>query len=130
MTGRVATGAQRGRMIGFPTANLADIPTLIPRDGVYAVRVRIPAESLGADSKVFAGAANFGPNPTFGEDSRKVEVHLLEFSGDLYGQILAVDLVARLRDTQRFAAVEDLLRQLRRDVEQARARAHAEDGDV
>ena len=67
-----------------------------------------------------AGAANVGPNPTFGEDARKVEVHLIGFHGDLYGQPLAVDFIRRLRDTRPFQGADDLIQQLRRDVEQAR----------
>jgi riboflavin kinase/FMN adenylyltransferase len=81
---------------------------------VYAVRV----ERNGA---MWPGAANVGPNPTFGENARKLEVHLIDFSGDLYGQRLAVDFVARLRETRPFRGVGELVEQLRRDVEQARA---------
>jgi riboflavin kinase/FMN adenylyltransferase len=111
--GRVCTGQKRGRTLGFPTANLDPLFTFAPGDGVYAVRVVRP-------DGVWAGAANIGANPTFGEQSRKVEVHLIGCSGDLYGEDLAVDFVARLRDTRTFAGVDDLLAQLRRDVEQAR----------
>src|SRR5262249_42326926 len=80
--GTVASGQRRGQTLGFPTANLDRLPTLVPGDGVYAVRVPV----AGA---VWPGAANVGPNPTFGENARKVEVHLIGFSGDLYGQPLA-----------------------------------------
>jgi len=111
--GTVSTGQKRGRTLGFPTANLDPMFTLAPGDGVYAVRVFIGGEA-------WPGAANIGPNPTFGEQARKVEVHLIDFSGDLYGQPLAVDFLARLRDTRPFASVTDLTEQLRRDVEQAR----------
>ncbi len=115
LQGRVIAGAQRGRTLGFPTANLAEVATLIPRDGVYAVRV-----CLG--DQVWPGAANIGPNPTFGETARKVEVHLIDYpGGDLYGTTLGVDFIARLRDTRAFAGVEDLLAQLRRDIDTARA---------
>src|SRR5205807_8690160 len=92
--------------------------TLAPGDGVYAVRVFTGGET-------WPGAANIGPNPTFGEQARKVEVHLIDFSGDLYGQPLAVDFLARLRDTRPFAGVTDLTEQLRREVEQARRLARA-----
>jgi riboflavin kinase/FMN adenylyltransferase len=113
MRGVVGTGQRRGQALGFPTANLGQVPTVIPGDGVYAVRV------LHA-GKVWPGAANVGPNPTFGESARKVEVHLIGFKGDLYGQPLAVDFVDRLRDTRPFGGVAELVEQLRRDVEQAR----------
>lgn len=111
--GRVGTGQKRGRTLGFPTANLEALTNFAPGDGVYAVRV-----PLGAH--VWAGAANLGPNPTFAEAARKVEVHLIDYHGDLYGQDLAVDFIARLRDTRPFAGLDDLREQLRRDVEQAR----------
>ncbi len=114
--GTVSAGRRRGQALGFPTANLEQLETLAPGDGVYAVRTAV-------DGTVFAGAANVGPNPTFGEDARKVEAHLIGFHGDLYGQPLAVDFVRRLRDTRPFAGVAELVEQLRRDIEQARAAA-------
>jgi riboflavin kinase/FMN adenylyltransferase len=113
LTGSVAVGQERGRTIGFPTANLEGIETLIPGDGVYAVR----ADAAG---RAWPGAANVGPNPTFGEHARKVEVHLIGFRGDLYGQPLRVEFVDRLRDTRPFAGVAELVAQLRRDVERAK----------
>jgi riboflavin kinase/FMN adenylyltransferase len=114
--GVVGPGQRRGQKLGFPTANLEQMRTLVPGDGVYAVRVPCRGE-------LWAGAANVGPNPTFGEEARKVEVHLIEFRGDLYGESLAVDFVERLRDTRPFAGVEELVAQLRRDIEAAREAA-------
>jgi riboflavin kinase / FMN adenylyltransferase len=111
--GTTAVGQRRGRTLGFPTANLDPLLNLAPGDGVYAVRVYIGEE-------MWPGAANVGPNPTFGENARKVEVHLIGFRGDLYGQRLAVDFIRRLRDTRPFKGADDLIQQLRRDVEQAR----------
>lgn len=70
--------------------------------------------------QVWPGAANVGPNPTFGENARKVEVHLIGFQGDLYGQPLAVDFIRRLRDTRSFKGADDLIAQLRQDIAQAR----------
>jgi riboflavin kinase / FMN adenylyltransferase len=113
ITGTVREGAKRGRLLGFPTANLEDVPTLVPGDGVYAVRV-----SHGG--KTWAGAANVGPNPTFAEQQRKLEVHLLDFAGDLYGQSLRVAFIARLRETKKFASVDELSQQLEKDVAAAR----------
>jgi riboflavin kinase/FMN adenylyltransferase len=113
LRGTVGSGQRRGQTLGFPTANLEGVETVIPGDGVYAVR----AEHQG---RTWPGAANIGPNPTFGEQARKLELHLIGFQGDLYGQGLAVDFVERLRDTRPFRSVEDLVEQLRRDVEQAR----------
>jgi riboflavin kinase/FMN adenylyltransferase len=112
LRGRVGTGQRRGRTLGFPTANVEDIATLIPRDGVYAVRV-------WARQRSWPGAANIGPNPTFAEQQRKVEVHLIGFDGDLYGQPLSIDFVEHLRDTRPFGSAAELVSQLRKDVEQA-----------
>jgi riboflavin kinase/FMN adenylyltransferase len=109
VTGVVGHGAHRGRTIGFPTANLDRIETLLPGDGVYATRVETPRGR-------FAGAAHIGPNATFGEEARKLEVHLLDFEGDLYGQTLSVDFVARLRGTETFSGVEALIEQMKKDV--------------
>jgi Fe-S cluster biogenesis protein NfuA len=114
ITGTVVTGARRGGTIGFPTANLGGVQTLLPKDGVYAVRAIVAGTTHPA-------AANVGPNPTFGEDARKIEVHLIDFTGDLYGSELAVEFVARLRDTRPFAGVNELVEQLRRDVLGAKA---------
>ena len=111
LVGTVGVGERRGRTIGFPTANLERLQTLVPADAVYAVRAHVGATAYPA-------AANVGPNPTFGEKARKVEVHLIGFTGDLYAQVLAIDFSRRLRDTRPFASVAELIEQLRRDVEQ------------
>jgi riboflavin kinase/FMN adenylyltransferase len=116
LNGTVGTGQRRGATLGFPTANLERTATLIPGDGVYAVRVE-------QDGNSWPGAANVGPNPTFGENARKVEVHLIGFQGDLYGQELAVDFIDRLRDTRPFGGVDELIAQLRADIERARETA-------
>src|SRR5205823_3999700 len=113
LRGVVEVGAKRGQTLGFPTANLGQVETLLPADGVYAVRVQLE------DGGVRPGAANVGPNPTFGEQARKVEVHLIGFSGDLYGRPIAVDFVTRLRNTRPFANAAQLVGQLRADVQLA-----------
>jgi riboflavin kinase/FMN adenylyltransferase len=113
LRGVVGTGQKRGRTLGFPTANLEKLETLIPGDGVYAVRVQEGGQS-------WPGAANIGPNPTFGEQARKVEAHLIGFAGDLVGQTLDIEFIERLRDTRPFAGVTELVEQLRRDVDQAK----------
>jgi riboflavin kinase/FMN adenylyltransferase len=111
--GIVTHGAGRGARIGFPTANLAGIDTLLPSPGVYAGRARLAGES-------FAAAINIGPNPTFGEQELKVEVHLIDFHRAIYGEPLEVDFVSRLRDVRPFSGVEELKQQLSRDVAAAR----------
>ena len=111
--GRVGVGAKRGRTIGFPTANLVDLPNLVPGFGVYAVRVKHAGRSYG-------GAAHLGPNATFGVTVPSVEVHLLDFDGDLYGQELAVDFIEKVRGTQKFDSVDALVRQIGDDVARTR----------
>ena len=113
--GIVGVGARRGRTLGFPTANLDAVPVLMPGEGVYAVAVRVAGTR-------YAGAANIGPNPTFGENARKVEVHLLDFTGDLYGQEIVVEFLARLRATEKFADIHALKTQLAKDIADARSR--------
>jgi riboflavin kinase/FMN adenylyltransferase len=117
ISGPVVKGDQRGRTIGFPTANVqpSDPAKLVPKTGVYAVRVGL------RDGRAVDGMMNVGVRPTFETDGqRTVEVHLFDFAGDLYGQTLAVDVVARLRDERRFAGVEALVAQLREDAGHAR----------
>lgn len=123
LAGTVIDGAHRGRTLGFPTANLGDVATVIPGHGVYAGRVAI-------NDRAYAAAVHIGPNPTFGEGASKIEVHLLDFQGDLYGTVLAVDLIERVRGVQRFVSVDELLRQLHADVEFVRNRVnHADSGN-
>jgi riboflavin kinase/FMN adenylyltransferase len=108
--GLVVHGAGRGAKLGFGTANLDAIDTLIPGPGVYAGR------GIVGDRR-FAAAINIGPNPTFGEGALKVEVHLVGWDGSpLYGQVVEVDFLSKLRDIQRFADVTALVGQLQKDV--------------
>jgi len=109
VSGVVGGGAQRGRHLGFPTANLENITVMLPPDGVYAGRVEL------ADGPRLA-ATHIGPNVTFGELAKKVEVHLLDFAGDLYGQVLEVTFLEQVRGTQKFDGVEALKRQMEADV--------------
>ena len=114
--GMVTHGVGRGAKIGFPTANVAAIDTLVPGQGVYAGRAISAASTWPA-------AINVGPNPTFGECTLKVEVHLIDFAGSLYGQPLEVEFLARLRDVHPYPSVEALKAQLARDIAAARASA-------
>jgi riboflavin kinase/FMN adenylyltransferase len=113
--GTVGHGAGRGARIGFPTANLDDVDTLIPADGVYAAVATVEGHAAQ-----FATACHIGPNATFGEHVRKVEAHLLEFEGNLYGRKVELDLLTRLRPTRSFAGLDELLEQIRADVEETR----------
>jgi riboflavin kinase / FMN adenylyltransferase len=111
--GMVTHGARRGATLGFPTANLEAIDTLIPATGVYAGRAYV-------EGAVYPAATSIGPNPTFGEHGWKVETHLLDFRGSLYGQPLEVDFLARLRDIRTFASAEKLGEQLTADLQLTR----------
>lgn len=113
--GQVTTGAARGRQIGFPTANLIDIDVMVPAVGVYA------GNALMGDKKMQA-AIHIGPNPTFESDQTvKVEVHLMDYDGDLYGRQLMVDFVDRVRDIARFDSPDDLVAQLSSDIQTVRS---------
>lgn len=115
--GRVVEGAKRGRTLGFPTANLGAVATLVPADGVYAARAWV-GDGAGPATP-YPAAVHVGPAPSFGVTERAIEVHLIGFTGDLYGQALAVDFLERLRETRRFAGVEELVGQLRADTARA-----------
>jgi riboflavin kinase/FMN adenylyltransferase len=112
--GRVVRGDQRGRSLGFPTANLAVAERrLLPADGIYAVRVRI-------DGRWYGGAASIGVRPTFGSGQRTVEVYILDFDGDLYDQVIEVQFIQRLREERKFENADALVRQMKQDVAAAR----------
>jgi riboflavin kinase/FMN adenylyltransferase len=113
ISGTVVTGQQRGAGLGFPTANLHGIGTLLPADGVYA------GVATTATGQRYAAAIHVGKNLTFGATAATVEVHLIGFTGDLYGQRLAVSFGEQLRQTQQFAGVEALVTQLQKDVAEA-----------
>lgn len=112
--GMVVRGDQRGRTIGFPTANLECEPVLLPADGVYAVVVRVEG-----DDEVVHGVANLGVRPTVGA-GRSVEIHLLDFAREIYGTKLRVAFIARLRGEERFSGLDALKAQIARDIERAR----------
>lgn len=115
--GEVEEGAGRGRQIGYPTANVnvAHEAKLIPHIGVYLTRVHRPAD--GTDHW---GMMNVGRRPTFDEMDVTAEVHLLDFSGDLYGEQLRVEFLQRLRDEQKFESAEALTVQLSKDEHHCR----------
>ncbi len=119
LDGVVVPGQGRGRTIGIPTANVDTQNELRPGPGVYAVRVKRldrPAER----PEWLAGAANIGSRPTFGGAEVTVEVHLIDWSGDLYGERLRVQFVEWIRPEQRFGSATELAGQIRRDIEAAR----------
>jgi len=112
--GRVVQGKGRGaKLLGVPTANLLTPNELLPASGIYAVWV-----SRGA--AILPGVANIGTCPTFDNTEPSLEVHVLEFSGDLYGKFLEIQFVARLREEQRFPSLEALATQIHADIAMAR----------
>jgi riboflavin kinase/FMN adenylyltransferase len=108
--GTVVTGDARGGTLGFPTANLDVRPELlVPVNGIYA-----------GSAAEYRAAVSIGTNPHYGGRERRVEAHLLDFTGDLYGQRLIVELWQRLRDERAFDSEDDLVAQIARDVDAAR----------
>jgi len=112
--GEVVVGDKRGRTIGFPTANVLPDPALVvPARGVYAGFARVRKESYPA-------CTNVGVAPTFERRESRIEAYLLGFGGDLYGRVIDVSFIGRIREEKRFSGVEELKRQIARDVEEAR----------
>ena len=114
LTGTVVKGDQRGRTIGFPTANLRLHTELVPFLGVYA------AWAFRRDNIPIPAAVNVGVRPTFGKDALTVEAHLLDSNADLYGEVIRLDLVARIRGESRFESVEALIEQINQDIAMVR----------
>jgi len=114
VAGTVVRGKNRGaRVLGYPTANLQLVDELIPKGGIYAVRVHI-------DDWVYNGLTNIGYNPTFHNGQFSVETYILDFSGDLLGQTIQVDFIQRIRDEKAFDSPKALAEQIAKDVIQAR----------
>jgi riboflavin kinase/FMN adenylyltransferase len=119
-SGIVAQGDQRGRTIGFPTANVEDVVELVPMRGVYAVFVDVLDDHVA--TPLAAGVMNVGVRPTVsGEGRRTQEVHLFDFAGDLYSKHLRVHVVERIREERKFATLDELKAQIALDAERARA---------
>lgn len=114
MCGRVAHGNKLGRTIGFPTANIFLHRKRTPVDGVFAV------EMFGIEGEPVAGVANVGTRPTVGGTRSLLEVHLFDFSADLYGRYVHVDFLHRIREERRFESFEALKAQILQDADQAK----------
>lgn len=117
VSGTVVHGRGVGRTLGFPTANVSLQGTrkMLPKEGVYAVMMRNEESGIG-----HWGMANLGSMPTFDIDKPSLEVHLLDFEGDLYGRQVTVEFLHRLRDIKRFSSSEELQRQIQQDLERTR----------
>lgn len=111
LIGRIVTGKQLGRTIGFPTANL-EVPDckFIPRHGVYAASARL------VDGRVFRAVVNIGTQPSVGDMPLRIEAHLLNFSGNLYDSHFSLDLLEFLRPERKFASLDELKRQIASDA--------------
>ncbi len=115
MTGEVVTGEQRGRTIGFPTANLSVSPEyVVPKTGVYAVKVKYK-------DKTYNGILNLGYKPTFHEEwpEPTLEVHILDFNQNIYGERLTIEWRKRLRDEKKFSSADELIKQIHEDKKAA-----------
>ena len=114
LSGTVVVGDQRGRTLGFPTANIEiDDQLLLPGDGIYATWAMI-------DGKRHKSATSIGIRPTFGLTQRLVEVYVMDFSDDLYGKTIDVEFIKKVRDQEKFDGLEALITQIKRDVEDCR----------
>ena len=113
LSGPVVSGNRRGGGLGFPTANIAPDKELVPARGVYAVRCLL-------EGKSHDGVLNVGFNPTFADVQRSIEAHIFDFHGDIYGRILDVHFIERIRDEVRFASPEALIAQIGRDIARAK----------
>lgn len=114
MSGRVAHGAKRGRTMGFPTANINLHRCNVPLSGVFAIQL------FGVAGEPINGVANVGVRPTVGTDKALLEVHLFDFNRDIYGQHVQVHFLYKIRDEQKFADLDILIKQIRLDCDQAK----------
>ncbi len=115
LEGHVITGTGRGIGLGFPTANLDIEPErALPEDGIYATWAYI-------DNQRYQSVTNIGKRPTFGEGEKTIEVHILNFQGNLYRYDIKIDIIERLRREEKFNTIEELKKQIEKDTKQARA---------
>ncbi|MDR0337092.1 MAG: bifunctional riboflavin kinase/FAD synthetase [Planctomycetaceae bacterium] len=112
LTGTVIQGDQRGRTLGFPTANLGKTETIIPKSGIYATIATFDGQS-------FESTTHIGTNPTFQQSVPKIEVFVHHFDGDLYDKKMDIDFFAMLREVIRFESVEELIQQMNHDIQQS-----------
>ena len=114
LSGKVVVGDQRGRTLGFPTANIdVDDQLLLPGDGIYATWAVIDGERHKA-------ATSIGIRPTFGQSQRLVEVFVMDFNDDLYGKIIGIEFIKKVRDQEKFDGLDALIKQIKQDVDDCR----------
>jgi riboflavin kinase/FMN adenylyltransferase len=114
VTGKVILGHNRGRrLLGIPTANLTLVNEVFPKPGVYAVKVIY-------EGKEYKGVANIGFNPTFGNNTLSIETHILSFNKNIYGEVIKLNFIKRLRDEKKFSKIEELAIKIKSDIETAK----------
>ncbi len=113
ISGKVIRGHSLGRKLGFPTANIATDSSLGLANGVYRSRVRLGGEW-------FAAVSNLGTKPSVGGTERLLETHIINFSGDIYDQLIEIELIEKLRDEQLFNTLEELTEQIKKDIEKVK----------
>jgi riboflavin kinase/FMN adenylyltransferase len=112
--GEVTSGRNRGgRLLGFPTANILSQNALCPKNGIYAVAVE-------CSGKIYQGVANIGYSPTFDDHIFSVEVHILDFNKNIYGQKIRINFVQRIRNEKKFSSISELSDQIKKDIVRAR----------
>lgn len=116
ISGIVEHGDKRGRTIGFPTANLGNVIEMLPPHGVYAVRAKLH------DGEVRHAVMNLGVRPTVDGTKLRIEVHVLDFDGDLYDQPMRVEIIERIREERKFSGLDELKSQIAKDAASARSR--------
>ena len=109
VSGRVAPGHQRGRHLGFPTANIVTRTEVLPLDGIYATFLQV-------DGRPWPSVTNVGLNPTFGEGPRTIESYIFDFQEDLYGQSVSLFFIKRIREEKTFLSPDLLVKQMKKDV--------------
>jgi riboflavin kinase/FMN adenylyltransferase len=114
VSGRVVKGHRRGHSLGFPTANIASQTEVVPLNGIYATLIQLK-------NKQWLSVSSVGVNPTFGDGPRTLESFILDFKGDLYGELVKLSFVKRIRDEKKFVMVKDLVAQMHGDVSRAKA---------
>jgi riboflavin kinase/FMN adenylyltransferase len=110
--GEVIKGQNIGRSIGFPTANIDAGNQMLPPPGIYAIRAKLP-------EKMFDGILNMGVRPTFGDNRFQIEAYLFDFDSSIYGRIIEIFFIERIRDEIAFPSIEQLTNQIERDIEKA-----------
>ena len=121
LCGPVIKGAERGKELGFPTANIAiGLDLALPAFGVYVTRACLPAGTAHACGSAYPSVTNIGIRPTFGEERPTVETHILDFQGDIYGQEMRLEVLHRLRGEERFPSVDALIQAIQQDIQATR----------